>query len=160
MRDERRREEPALVELLRLVGRDELRRLAVRRDLVGGDRHHDPDGSAAPVAEQARVLEADALGLAFERGVQDLHPLLGHIERFEVAPTRRLLLGARGPPVVVVVVATRRVAFGEVAGVELFDELVELGLGLGELELELVRVDALGLREEDAPAKKLELPLQ
>jgi len=101
MRDERRREDAALVDHLRRVGRDERGRLVVGGDLVGRARHHDADGAAAAAAEQAALLEADALGVAFERRVQDLDALFGDVELSNVATAGRLLLGARGPPVVV-----------------------------------------------------------
>lgn len=44
--------------------------------------------------------------------------------------------------------------------VDLAGERVELGLGLGELDLQLRRVDALGLGDVDTPAQKLQLLLE
>jgi len=121
------------------------------------------------MTEQAGLLEPDALRLAFERGGEDLDALLRDVQLAQIRPAAALRLPAPGGRFVVVrrrrVRAAPRLRSGANCRrfsvvVELLGELVELGLRLGELELELVRVDALGLREEDATAEQLEVPLE
>ena len=107
------------------------------------------------------LLEVDALGLALERGVEDLDALLGQILGRQVATACRLgawlRTGGRRRRRV-----TRRVARQRRRRrvVDLLGERVELRLGLGELHLQLRHVDALGLCNEDAPSQKLQVLLE
>ncbi len=113
------------------------------------------------LAEKAALLEADAFRFALERGVQNLDPLLGHLEVAEIAPTAGLIW-ARGPPPIAVGRSLSGAAFGRgvtvVIVAYLLGEFIEFGLGLRELDLP--RVDALGFGQEDAPTQQLELPLE
>ena len=59
-------------------------------------------------------------------------------------------IGKKPAPVTLTDAATTKVA-------ELLGEALELGLLRGELQIELLGVDALGGRHEDAPAEQLEL---
>ena len=119
------------------------------REEVGGARdvqdrgrrraHDDADGAAAAASEQAALLEADALGLALERGVQDFDALFGDVELSDVSAPRRLL-GPRGLPValatrrVIVIVITFVVVVVVVAGPFREAARVELiGLSLGSI---------------------------
>ena len=100
---------------------------------------HKTHATSASIPELEALLEADALDLAFERGVENLHALLRHLFGPEVATPgrlgarlggwRRVLGGRRG--------VARRVACPRDRGVfiELCRERVELRLRLRELHL-------------------------
>ncbi len=148
-------------------GGDRLARDAL--DAVLGACDDDAHGAGLAPAELDRLLEADALGLAFERGVEQLVALLGERQRAHVAPPLGFGLGSvrlrgrrggwrRGGRLGRVGRGRGRVGRGRGRGIaELVGERVELRLLLGELQLELPRVDALGRGHEDALAEQLEL---
>ena len=168
VRDHRGSEQAAREQLLGHGGRDQLEHgLLVRAGRVGGgcrlvgrsgDDHAHP--AAATIPQLEALLEADALDGAFERGIEDLHALLGQILVAEVATAGRLDAplgrGRRLRGVARQVGRCRRRGLV----VELFGEGVELRLGLCELHLQLRGIDALGLREVDPPSKKLHLLLE
>jgi hypothetical protein len=156
MRDERRREHFALVDLLRIRGRYDLGSFVVDGSLlVHGASLHDTHGPAAAVSRVVALPETDALDDAFERRIEDLHPLLGDVQVAEVASPFRLR--ARGPPASVRTLAAQRIGRRLAGLAELRRELDELRLRLSELDLQLSRVHPFGLREEDATTQQLEL---
>src|SRR5262249_10346871 len=108
--------------------------------------------TAALPGEPAALFEADTLGLALgdelvEERVGDLDALLFERELLQVATAGRL---AR--------LALRRRCAARLGcwRWRLAAEAIERGERGGELQLQLRRVDALGLGHEDAPAQQLE----
>ena len=175
--DQRRREEPALEQLLRHRRRDDhgARLPTVLVDLVfdlapfgvdslvlhAGDDY--PDRAAASIRVPAALLEADRLRLVGHRGVGDLDPLLGHVLVAEITATtsvwtRTATAGGRGVFRDFLDRIGVRIERG--VGLRLLRHGVEFLLRLGELDGELREVDPLGLGLEDPPAKQLEMLLQ
>ena len=152
MREQRRRRETAREQLRRSLGGGERVGIAAA-DLVLDTRDAEPDAASAAPHQLVRILGTGAGSRAFERGIRQLDALLGQVEVGELAAARRPLLGLAGRPrvrVVSLIVGTRQAPREQV-------ELVQLGR---ELELDLLRVDALGLGDHESAPRDLDLELQ
>ena len=122
---------------------------------------HHAHVTAATVAHLVTLFEANALGLAFEHGVEDLHALFGQVLGGQIAPAGRLRTHRRRRRRFAAEVDDRNIARHQRGvALELRGKRVELGAGLSELHLELGGVDPLGFGDKDAAAKKLELLLE
>ena len=123
----------------------------VTDDLVLDPREDDAPHAAPLVGELAALLGGDAHRLAFKHEllverIDNLDALLLERQLLEIAP-------AGGPLFSILLVVA--LVVGRVR--RLARERVELAKLLGELDLELRGVDALGFRNEDAALQELEL---
>jgi len=157
MGDHRRREQPALQDLLGLVDGRDLLRLGV---LVHGARHDEAHGAGPAIAETEALLEKKGFQSPLALGIQELDAVFGQVFDGEVATSRRLRarqLGCRrrrrrlgwgiagGGEVCRVGIGKRGASFGERLGVLL------------EFELQLGHVDPLGACHVDAATQQLVL---
>jgi len=110
---------------------------------------HEP--SAAP-ADLVACFDAAALRLAFEHGIGDHDPLYRKFELVEVAAAcRSVALATSGR-------LGAAIAFGlSAVACHLADECIERGELGGELQLELRRVDALRIRDQQSPTRQLDV---
>ena len=150
VREQRRCRERARDQLPRKLGGGDRRGIAVA-DLVLDARDHEADVARASPHQLVAVFGTDALRGTLEREVGELDALLGQVQLGEPTTTLgpRLALAARGG----VVVGIR--GAWQSAG-----ERIELTQLRRELQLELLRIDALSLCDHEAPARELDLKLQ
>lgn len=126
------------------------------RQQVLDPSHDDTPESTALVTELRALFETDALGLAlgeklFVERVRNLDALFFKRKRAQITTPRGFT------PLLLVVGLARVVRLLVFAGFERAGESIERAQLVFELELELRRVDALGLRDEQPTLEKLEL---
>ena len=114
--------------------------------------HHPDQTATSPLELGGLLLGAHALELALVDRVWDLDPLLAdHLVQIATPATAPLRLVSS-----CAALATGRIGLG----LDQARELVERGERGGELQLQLSRVDALGLRDHQAPVRELDLDLE
>ena len=153
MRHQRRRQQTTRHDFFRQGGRHEPRRLSIGRHLVRDAHHHDTDRTSLATAKLVALLKSNALGDSLKRRVFNHDTHLGHVFLGKLAAARRRLAVRKFLRALTAALAIPHSVRDGRGGAKRIAEFIELRFCLCKLELELLSVDAFGLRQKNATAK-------